>query len=50
MKNDSKLTIPVNFDKAIESRPAGADEVALIAALLPELVKEMRSQPETDRE
>ena len=50
MKNDSKLTIPVNFDNAIESRAASAAELDLIASLLPELLKEMLTQPDTEGE
>lgn len=48
MENDQRLTIAVSLDTTIENRPAGADELALIAAYLPELLKEMLSQPETE--
>jgi hypothetical protein len=50
VENDSGLTIAVSFDNTIENHPAGAEELALIAAFLPELVKEMLAQPETDGE
>ncbi len=50
MENNKKLTIAVSLDAGIETRPAGADELALIAAYLPELLKEMLSQPETEGE
>ena len=48
MENDQGLTIAVSLDRSIENRPAGADELALIAAYLPELLKEMLSQSETE--
>ncbi len=48
MENELGLAIVVNLDKSIENRPAGAEELALIAAYLPELLKEMLSQPETE--
>jgi len=50
VENDSGLTIPVSFEADIESRRASAEELALIAAFLPELMKEMLTQPETEGE
>jgi hypothetical protein len=50
VENDSALTIPVSFDASIDRQAASAEEIALIAAFLPELVKEMlvQSEPEGD--
>ena len=50
MEDDKRLTVAVSLDKNIENCPASADELALIAAYLPELMKDMLSQPETDGE
>lgn len=50
MENNKKLTVTVSLNQSIENRQAGADELALIAAYLPELLKDMLSQPETEGE
>jgi hypothetical protein len=47
VKNESDTTIPVSFDAGVDLA-TGADELALIAAYLPELLKEMLAQPETE--
>ena len=48
MEDVASLTIPISFDHSIDNCPASAQELELIAALLPELLKEMLSHPETE--
>ena len=50
MEDDASLTIPVSFEHSIDNCPASAQELELIAALLPELLKEMLSDKETEGE
>ena len=47
MKDDAD-DIAVSFDKSMDKRPASAEELELIATLLPELLKEMLMQPDTE--
>ncbi len=49
MNDEELLQIPVRFGM-LDNRPASAEELALIAAFLPELMKEMLTQPETEGE
>jgi hypothetical protein len=49
VNDEELLRIAVRFGMP-DNRPASADELALIAAFLPELMKEMLAQPETDEE
>jgi hypothetical protein len=49
ISTQSDINVAVRFERVFDG-PARADEVALIAAYLPELLKEMLDQPETDGE
>jgi hypothetical protein len=49
VNDEELLRIPVRFDM-LDNRLVSVDELALIAAFLPELMKEMLTQPETDGE
>ena len=50
MDDSPRPTIPVSFDHSIEAQAVSADELALVAACLPDLLKEMLAEPENERE
>ena len=50
MKDESRLTPAVSFEAAMDNYPASAEELVLVAAFLPELLKEMLAQPDTEGE
>lgn len=50
MEDEFPLTLAVSFEDLPDNQPASAAELELIASLLPELLKEMLSDGETEGE
>lgn len=50
MEDQCPLALAVSFDHRMDNRPVSDDELELIAAFLPELLKEMLLDEETEEQ